>query len=62
MLSEPQGAYADDFKVYQSQDLILEQFTSLLMMTLPEPRMDYYESSDFAEIKKGVLGYTNDII
>ena len=62
MLSEPQGSYADDFKVYQSQDLILEQFTSLLMMTLPEPRMDYYESSDFAEIKNGVLGYTDDII
>jgi hypothetical protein len=34
----------------------------MLMMTLPSPRLNYYESSDFAKIKADVLGYSNEII
>ena len=32
------------------------------MMTLPSPRIDYYSSPDFAKIKAGVLGQTNQIV
>ena len=32
------------------------------MVTLPSPRQSYYQSSDFNEIKRGVLDYINEII
>ena len=31
-------------------------------MTLPNPRLDYYDSADFAKTKKGVLDYSNQIV
>ena len=32
------------------------------MMTLPSPRSDYYRSSDMNDIKKKVLGYTDEVV
>lgn len=32
------------------------------MVMLPEPRIDYYQSSDFHDIKSGVLDYMNQIV
>ena len=58
------GYYRDQagFMSYLNDENRLEDFAMLFMMTLPSPRMDYYESSDFAKIKSGVLGYTSEII
>lgn len=47
---------------YLSDDLILEQYAALIMMTLPAPREDYYTSTNFAKTKKGVLDYSNQIV
>ena len=33
-----------------------------MMMTLPSPRIDYYKSSNYYDIQKGVTGYANEII
>ena len=51
-----------DFISYLSAENVLEQYASLIMMTLPEPRTDYYSSSDFTKIRSGVLGQTNKIV
>jgi hypothetical protein len=32
------------------------------MMTLPSPRIQFYESSNYFDIQRGVTGYANDII
>jgi len=32
------------------------------MMTLPSPRVAYYESSDYFTIQSGVTGYANQVI
>lgn len=32
------------------------------MMTLPEPRHDYYQSSNYDDIQLNVLGYSNEIV
>ena len=58
------SSYNNDkkFTEYLSQEDLLFQYAAMLMMTLPEPRMDSYESSDFAKIKGNVLGYTDKII
>ena len=52
----------DDYIDYMTEDSRLEMFASQLVMTLPEPRIDYYSSPDFAKIKSGVLGQTNKIV
>ena len=46
---------------YLNSENRLEDFAMLFMMTLPSPRMNYYESSDFAKIKKGVLDVKSEI-
>mmetsp|Transcript_5162 Transcript_5162/g.7940 ORF Transcript_5162/g.7940 Transcript_5162/m.7940 type:complete len:179 (+) Transcript_5162:1277-1813(+) len=32
------------------------------MMTLPSPRISYYESSNYYDIQKGITGYSNAIV
>ena len=49
----------EGFSEYFLADGTLESYASLIMMMLPEPRIDYYSSPDFAKIKAGVLGQTN---
>ncbi len=34
----------------------------MLIWTLPNPRMNYYESNDYAVIKAGVLDYVTNIV
>ena len=43
--------YHSDYVEYLGTAGLLEQFTALVMMTFPEPRIDYYNSHDFDEIK-----------
>ena len=45
-----------DYIAYLTEENRLEQFASQLVMTLPDPRIDYYSSPDFTKIKAGVLG------
>ena len=52
----------DDFIEWLETPDVLEIFSSFLMVTMPEPRQSYYKSNDFATIKRGVLGYMNQII
>ena len=33
-----------------------------MMMTLQSPRINYYQSSNYWDIQKGVTGYANEII
>ena len=33
-----------------------------MVMTLPKPRLDYYKSSDFLDIQRGVTHYANEVI
>ena len=47
---------------YLSSDAILEQYAEMLMMVLPDPRLNYYESADFVKTKKSVLDYSNKIV
>ena len=53
-----------DFKTYllsQGGKKIYE-LSDFLMMTLPYPRVRYYQSSNYFDIQKGVTGYANEII
>ena len=52
----------EDFMSYLNTPDILEQYAQQLMVTLPKPRMDYYQSSDYKVIKANVLGYISSII
>jgi len=36
--------------------------SDFMMMTLPKPRVNYYSSSNYFEIQKGVTGYANEVI
>lgn len=40
----------------------LYQLSDFLMMTLPSPRINFYQSSNYFDIQRGVTGYANDII
>jgi ABC-type antimicrobial peptide transport system permease subunit len=40
----------------------VNELADFLMMTLPHPRVGYYQSSDYYQIQKGVTGYANQII
>jgi len=37
-------------------------YADVLMLTLPSPRYEAYESSDFDVIKKTVLDYTDEVV
>jgi len=41
-----------------SGDLIYE-YSDFMVITLPDPRVLYYQSNDYFEIQKGVTGYAN---
>ena len=41
---------------------ILFQYAQMIMVTMPNPRMDSYESNDYKVIKATVLGYIDKII
>ena len=34
----------------------------MIMVTMPDPRMDYYESNDYAVIKANILSYMTEIV
>lgn len=63
----PPGSTLDtneDFKQFlrsQGQQRIYS-FTDFMMMTLPNPRVSYYENSDFYKIQQGITEYSNQII
>jgi ABC-type antimicrobial peptide transport system permease subunit len=40
----------------------MKQIAESLVMTLPDPRYSYYESSDFDVIQKSVTQYTNKMV
>lgn len=39
-----------------------EELADFLMMTLPAPRVNYYESSNYFDIQRGVTSYANEVI
>jgi hypothetical protein len=58
-LSENQ--YFKDF--IRNRDLIkAEEFSDQLVMTLPSPRINWYASSDFDGIQKGVTKYVGSFL
>lgn len=38
------------------------QLADFLMMTLPQPRVKYYQSSNYFDIQRGVTSYANEVI
>jgi hypothetical protein len=53
-----------DFKAYllNRGGKKIYELSDFLMMTLPHPRVRYYQSSNYFDIQKGVTGYANEII
>lgn len=39
----------------------LTEFADMLVMTLPDPRVLFYESSDYDEIQRDVTFYANKV-
>jgi hypothetical protein len=51
-----------DFNSYLTNNpLILEYFADFLMYTLPNPRYNFYESSNFENIQNDVTAQTNQL-
>jgi hypothetical protein len=44
-----------------SQPKIMEKFAAMLMMTLPDDRMKYYESTDVGDMRAKIFDYTDEI-
>lgn len=63
----PPGSYLDQspsfksFLINQGPEKIYE-LSDFLMMTLPSPRINYYKSSDYFKIQRGITGHSNQII
>lgn len=62
----PKGELNDspEFKAYllsEGPNKIYD-LSDFMMMTLPAPRINYYKSSNYFDIQKGVTGYANEII
>ena len=53
----------DDFKEYlANKDLIkIDEMSDYLVMNLPNPRVSYYESSDYDEIQNRVTEVANSV-
>ena len=62
----PDGILNDNehFKKYLGEhgDAKGYELADFLMMTLPKPRINFYESNDFFVIQRGITGYANEII
>lgn len=50
------------FIEYLNTPEINEQYAGILMVTLPKPRMSYYQSTKFEEIEQDVLAYMDEIV
>ena len=46
---------------YLNTPKILEQYAAMLMVMLPEPRLDFYESPAYAQIKANVETHMNEL-
>ena len=44
-----------------SQDNILEQYATMLVMTLPGDRLSYYKTSDVSKMRSNIYSIMNDI-
>ena len=47
---------------YLETENVLEQYAFMLLAVLPPPRLDNYESTNFAVIKNNVLSYIDEIV
>lgn len=50
------------FKEYFAKHFTAEEVSNFLVMTLPSPRVKYYENSDYDEIQLGITKYANNLI
>ena len=59
----PPGSYlatAPTFKsFYLAHPEKIYELSDFLMMTLPSPRIEYYKSSDYFKIQRGITGHSN---
>ena len=49
----------DDFGTWLKKDAKISDTSDVVLMTLPAPRLKYYQSSDFDEIQNNVVGYAS---
>lgn len=54
--------YTDFNNYLRNNPMILEYFADFLMYTLPNPRYNFYESSNFEKIQTDVTAQTNQVI
>ena len=55
------GAGNADFLRYLKQTVSLKEFADVFVMTLPHPRVKYYESADYDQIQRDVTVYANQV-
>ena len=51
----------EDFKAYLRNDslITLNEFADVFLLQLPKPRVNYYASSDYDDIQRGITNYAN---
>jgi len=57
-------ASKNDFKQFllNNGTSTIFELSDFLMMTLPRPRVNYYQSTNYYNIQKGVTSYANEVI
>lgn len=48
-------------KMQNDAGSMVDQMADFLVMTLPHPRINFYESSDYKEIQKGVTDHVSGL-
>ena len=41
---------------------MLDYFTAMLVMVLPGDRLSYYQTSNIAEMRSSIFGFTNGLV
>lgn len=50
------------FEAYLNDEADVWDTADILVMTLPSPRLSYYQSSDYDTIQKNVIGYSTMVV
>jgi hypothetical protein len=58
-IANMQGGVPQEFMTWLTQDSTAYSFSSMLVMTLPNPRYLYYQEQSFDTIQNNVLEVTN---
>ncbi len=57
----PRNQYNEDFKTYLRQNVDLKEYADSLIMSLPAPRVAYYESTNYEDTLRKVMVYVSQL-